>query len=220
MMRRLALALVLSTMAACTRPVLYYPVPPSQPEPAPAPAPTAVQPAGTPVLATVASSSTATGVDYLRERQIVVPVAGAPVSSIENTFDDPRDGGRMHRAVDILSPRGTPILSADDGVVLRMSTSPLGGICLYAADPDHRLVYYYAHMDRYHDSMISGRRLAKGDTIGFVGTTGNAPKNVPHLHFQVMAWPADGKYWNGEPINPYSALVGAERATVRVTGSP
>src|ERR1043166_2336334 len=147
-------------------------------------------------------------------------LTGAPVSSIENTFDDPRDGGRMHRAVDILSPRGTPILSADDGVVLRMSTSPLGGICLYAADPDHRLVYYYAHMDRYHDSMISGRRLAKGDTIGFVGTTGNAPKNVPHLHFQVRPWPADGKYWNGEPINPYSALVGAERATVRVTGSP
>jgi murein DD-endopeptidase MepM/ murein hydrolase activator NlpD len=226
-MPRLTLPLTLSltlSVGACTRPVLYYPTPESAPTPSlpPEPHQTAI-----PTLATAAIVSTSSsGTDYLRERQIIVPVANAPLNKIENTFDDPRDGGRVHRAVDILAPRGTPILSADDGYVLRLSTSALGGICLYAADAEGRLVYYYAHMDHYHESMADGRRLAKGDTIGFVGTTGNAPKDVPHLHFQVMRMPADGHYWNGEPINPYDVLVASDRSTlghgahVQRAGSP
>jgi len=114
------------------------------------------------------------------------------------------------------------ILSADDGRILRMSTNALGGITMYTVDSNNRLVYYYAHMDHYNDAMSPGRTIVRGDTLGYVGTTGNAPKDTPHLHFQVMRWPSDGKYWNGEPIDPFQALGGVlrgERAH-RTTNQP
>jgi murein DD-endopeptidase MepM/ murein hydrolase activator NlpD len=195
-----AIGLVASAATACARPVLYYPTPES------APVPTAA--AATEATSGVASASD----EYLRTRQIVLPVAGADMTKVDDSFNEPRDGGRVHRAIDILAPRGTPILSADDGKILRMTTSNLGGISMYTVDPESRLVYYFAHMDRYNDTMSPGRAIAKGDTLGYVGTTGNAPKDTPHLHFQVMRWPADGKYWNGDPIDPYEALGGVTRA--------
>ena len=156
---------------------------------------------------TIARTDAGSTIDYLRSREMLLPVAGASMRNVEDTFNEPRDGGeRVHRAIDILADRGTPILSADDGRVVRMTTSNLGGISMFTVDREARIVYYYAHMERYHPSMAEGRALSKGDTIGFVGTTGNAPKNVPHLHFQVMRMPADGRYWDGEPINPYPLL--------------
>ena len=155
----------------------------------------------------VPSPRTAAVIEKLRERELLIPVAGVGPSRIEDTFSAARDGGeRQHNAMDILAPRNTPVLSADDGVILRMSTSTLGGITLYAVDRDQQFVYYYAHLDRYHDGLNAGKKIQKGDTLGYVGTTGNAPKDVPHLHFQVMLWPSDGKWWNGEPVNPYPVL--------------
>lgn len=198
-------------LTACARPVLYYP----EPLGAGSSSPRGPAAASAPVLASAgetASASTVADIDYLRTRQLLVPVAGADMSKVYDTFDDPRDGGeRVHRAIDILAPRGTPILSADDGRILRMSTNALGGISMYTVDPQNRIVYYYAHMDHYNQAMSPGREIVKGDTLGYVGTTGNAPKNTPHLHFQVMRWPADGKYWNGEPIDPYELLGGRQR---------
>lgn len=145
--------------------------------------------------------------DRLRDHHLLIPVAGIGPEKIEDTFTAARDGGeRVHNAVDILAPRNTPILAADAGVVVRMSSNALGGITIFATDPDRQFVYYYAHLDHYASDLYAGRKLAKGDTIGYVGTTGNAPKDVPHLHFQIMRWPADGKYWIGEPINPYPFL--------------
>ena len=82
---------------------------------------------------------------------------------------------------------------------------------MYTVDPLNRLVYYYAHMDHYNAAMSVGRTISRGDTLGYVGTTGNAPKDTPHLHFQIMRWPADGKYWNGEPIDPFEFLGGVRR---------
>jgi murein DD-endopeptidase MepM/ murein hydrolase activator NlpD len=155
----------------------------------------------------VPSARTAAALEKLRERELVIPVAGVSPSRIEDTFSAARDGGeRQHNAMDILAPRNTPVISVDDGVILRMSTSPLGGINLYAADRAQEFVYYYAHLERYHDGLTTGKKIQKGDTLGYVGTTGNAPKDVPHLHFQVMLWPSDGKWWNGEPVNPYPVL--------------
>jgi murein DD-endopeptidase MepM/ murein hydrolase activator NlpD len=142
------------------------------------------------------------------------------MTHVEDSFNDPRDGERVHRAIDILAPRGTPIISADDGRIVRMTTSTLGGISMYTVDPDQRIVYYYAHMDHYNDAMTPGKTISRGDTLGFVGTTGNAPKNTPHLHFQVMRWPADGKYWNGEPINPFDLLGGHTHQAAAVTPRP
>jgi murein DD-endopeptidase MepM/ murein hydrolase activator NlpD len=159
------------------------------------------------------STSAAADIEYLRSRVMLVPVAGATMSNVEDSFSEPRDGGRVHRAIDILAPRGTPVLSADAGRVLRMTTSGLGGTAMFTVDAEGRIVYYYAHMDRYHEAMREGRELSKGDTIGFVGTTGNAPKNTPHLHFQVMRMAADGRYWDGEAINPYELLIESEKGS-------
>ena len=222
---------------ACARPVLYYPEPltaepkSAQPKPAESPSrqpPASGHPAESPrvPLMTVSeyrpagSTSASADAEYLRSRQIIVPVAGADMTRVEDSFNEPRDGDRVHRAIDILAPRGTAILSADDGRVVRMTTSPLGGISMYTIDPDQRIVYYYAHMDRYNEVMAPGRAISKGDTLGFVGTTGNAPKDTPHLHFQVMRWPADGKYWNGEPINPFDFLGGHTHQAAAITPRP
>jgi murein DD-endopeptidase MepM/ murein hydrolase activator NlpD len=204
--------IAIANVAACTRPVLYYPVPEGSRRAPPPPAAAT----GAPATATPTDllySASLSDADYLRARHILVPVAGANMAKVDDSFSEDRDGGeRTHRAIDILAPRGTPILSADDGKILRMSTNSLGGISMYTVDPENRLVYYYAHLDHYNDAMSPGHTITRGDTLGFVGTTGNAPKNTPHLHFQVMRWPADGKYWNGEPIDPYEALGGRPRS--------
>jgi len=182
-----------------------------------APTPVTVAPPPDSALGAVGEMDAMT---YLRERRLRFPVVGVDPSTVHDSFFDARDGGRTHRALDILAPRGTPILAADDGRIMRMTTSTLGGISMYTVDPDQRIVYYYAHMDHYNDAMTTGKTISKGDTLGFVGTTGNAPKNMPHLHFQVMRWPADGKYWNGEPINPYTLFVGEEPRRAAATPRP
>ena len=154
-----------------------------------------------------ASVSSVEAVDYLLARGILLPVAGITSDHLQDTFDEGRDAGRSHRALDILAPRGTPVLSADSGRILRISVSSLGGNTVYATDPLGRIVYYYAHLDGYQSGLTQGAPVARGDTLGFVGTTGNAPKDTPHLHFQVMRMPRDGKYWDGEPINPFPLLL-------------
>jgi len=153
-----------------------------------------------PTLGPLSSSET---VNYILGRGLLVPVAGVAVSQLTDTFDEGRDGGRVHRALDILAPRGTSVLSADDGRVLRVRPNALGGNTVYATDPEGRVVYYYAHLDAYRAGLAEGQTIARGDVLGTVGTTGNAPKDTPHLHFQVMSMPADGKYWDGDAINPY-----------------
>ena len=166
-----------------------------------------------PALATVAivpSARLAAAIEKLRDRQLTIPVEGVDGTRIEDSFTAARDRGeRQHNAVDILAPRNTPVVAADDGVILRMSRNALGGITIYAADRDREFVYYYAHLDRYQDGLAEGAKIRKGEVVGYVGTTGNAPKDVPHLHFQIMLWPADGRFWSGEPVNPYPVLRGA-----------
>jgi murein DD-endopeptidase MepM/ murein hydrolase activator NlpD len=178
--------------------------------PIPGKGPSAPDPTRHPSLAMVAvvpSARIALAIERLREKDLVIPVAGVGPARIEDSFTAQRDGGeRQHNAVDILAPRNTPIVAADDGTILRLSTNTLGGITIYAVDRDQQFVYYYAHLDHYQRGLNAGRPIQKGDTLGFVGTTGNAPKDVPHLHFQIMLWPSDGKWWNGEPVNPYPVL--------------
>jgi murein DD-endopeptidase MepM/ murein hydrolase activator NlpD len=148
--------------------------------------------------------------EYVRERRLIVPVAGVDPERVPDTFGAAR-GSRRHGALDIMAPRGTPVLSADDGRIIRLSSNRLGGLTIYASDPHERLVYYYAHLDRYADGLSAGMPLARGDTIGFVGSTGNASANAPHLHFQVMlAVPGRG-HWEGEPIDPRPYLTSNER---------
>lgn len=205
-MRRTASTALLLALAACVR----VPVTPA-PEPVPGPPSDGLPGSPNAVEADVPESESA-DVAYLDSRGLVVPVAGAGADALHDTFSAPRDGGRHHHAIDILAPRGTPVLSADDGRILRLSTNALGGITVYAVDPSGRLVYYYAHLDHYHHGLTAGMTLARGDTLGYVGTTGNAPPDTPHLHFQIMLMPKDGKYWYGDPIDPYPVLLAGARA--------
>jgi len=148
----------------------------------------------------------------LRARRLMVPVAGVEPGDVPDTFDAPRAGGRRrHQALDIPAPRGTPIVAADDGVVLELRANRLGGLTIYATDPDRRFVYYYAHLDRYRAGLRRGTTLGKGDVVGYVGTTGNADRAEPHLHFQVMVFPAGGEWWDGTPVDPRPYLASAGR---------
>ena len=220
----LFIAFAATTSTGCSRQLAAgYPAPRPTPASAPssataAPAPRVVL-AGAPTLGRSAVSEEE-AVRYLLERALDVPVAGRTARQLQDTFDEGRDGGRVHRALDILAPRGTPVLAADSGRVLRVKSNSLGGNTVYTTDPLGRIVYYYAHLDAYQPGLVEGLVIARGDTLGYVGTTGNAPKDTPHLHFQVMRMPPDGKYWDGEPINPYPLfLLDAARNDSLVQGA-
>jgi len=131
----------------------------------------------------------------------MVPVAGIPPSKISDTFRA-RRGDRIHSALDIMAPRGTPVISADAGKVFKIRSNTLGGLTIYALDPGERFVYYYAHLDRYAEGLREGESLQPGDVIGYVGTTGNAPPNAPHLHFQLLTYRGQGRWWDGDPLDP------------------
>ena len=178
------------------------------------PAPRQTGPAADPRLFDPAKGIvTIDDLDRLRERILAVPVLGAYPGDVPNSFVDGRSGGRRHNAADILAPRGTPVLSADDGVIRRLSTNSLGGITIYATDPEERFVYYYAHLDGYAPELRVDQRVRRGDILGYVGTTGNAPANSPHLHFQIMRLLDRDRLWDGVPIDPkpFLQLPGALR---------
>ena len=152
----------------------------------------------------------------LRATGLLVPVQGAAIGRIEDSFDAPRDGGRRHDAVDIFAPRGTPVLAATDGLVLRVGTNALGGNVIWTTDSGGSFAFYYAHLDRYARGIRQGDWVARGTVIGYVGTTGNAPADVPHLHFQLMRITDLKRWWNGTPLNPVPFLV-ADVAVTRAS---
>ncbi|MCM2315005.1 MAG: peptidoglycan DD-metalloendopeptidase family protein [Thermoanaerobaculia bacterium] len=148
-------------------------------------------------------------VDPGAPRPIIIPVAGVDRSAVRDMFDDGR-GDRRHEAIDIMASRGTPVLAADDGVVKKLFTSVGGGLTIYEFDPDERFCYYYAHLDRYADGLREGQRLRRGEIIGYVGSTGNASKDAPHLHFALIRLDADKRWWKGTYVNPYPLLAGPQ----------
>ncbi len=141
--------------------------------------------------------------DALWQRQIMVPVEGAERRTLRDNFTAKRAVG-IHGALDILAPRFTAVLASDDCIIGRLFSGPIGGIVIYAYDPEERFVYYYAHLQRYRRGLAVGDRVAKGSVIGYVGTTGNAPPDTPHLHFQVMKRAVGRAWWDGPAINPFS----------------
>jgi len=141
---------------------------------------------------------------YFRAHPLMVPVEGVSPSSLTDTYHQGRSGGRIHMATDILAMRGTPVLAAAKGRIIKLANGGAGGITIYIADASGRYVEYYAHLDGYAPDVKDGLAVQEGDVIGFVGTTGNAPPNTPHLHFQVMR--SDANYWNGTPIDVRSFI--------------
>jgi murein DD-endopeptidase MepM/ murein hydrolase activator NlpD len=146
-------------------------------------------------------------IDTLRERDLKIPVEGADSDDLRDTFSDARGSGRTHEAVDIMAARHTQVLAADDGVIRKLFNSQGGGgITIYQFDPTETFCYYYAHLDRYAAGLHEGQRVKRGDVIGYVGSTGNASPNAPHLHFAIFRLTPERQWWKGEPINPYPIL--------------
>ena len=142
-------------------------------------------------------------VEDLRRRSLLIPVRGLQADDLVSSFADARGSSRKHEAIDILAPRGTDVVAVEDGKVAKLFTSNAGGLTLYQFDPSERFVYYYAHLDSYAPGIKEGATLQKGDVVGTVGTTGNAPKNTPHLHFAVAKLDPDKRWWGGTALDPY-----------------
>ncbi|MEO7391534.1 MAG: M23 family metallopeptidase [Ramlibacter sp.] len=145
------------------------------------------------------------GATLLAARPLMIPVEGVPPAALLDTYEQGRVGHR-HEAIDIGAPRGTRVLAVDEGKVVKLFTSVPGGLTVYQFDPAGNLVYYYAHLDRYADNLKEGMTLRRGDLIGYVGSTGNASADAPHLHFAVFRLGPLRQWWHGEAINPYPAL--------------
>lgn len=167
--------------------------------------PEPVQPAPAP------AQPTSGDVAALAAKRLTIPVAGIEAAMLQDTFGDVRGGGtRGHEALDIMAARGTPVVAVEDGKIAKLFTSEQGGLTLYQFDPTQTYAYYYAHLDRYADGLAEGQEVKRGQVLGYVGFTGNASPEGPHLHFAIFRLGPERNWYDGTPINPYRPLGGNE----------
>lgn len=127
------------------------------------------------------------------EASLGFPVPGLDVNAVKSRFGVDRDAGRRrHHGLDIFAPRGTAVVALVDGYA-RPGTNELGGNVVWLTDGRRNL--YYAHLDRW--AFEDDAQVRMGDTLGYIGNTGNARTTPPHLHF--------GIYDNG-PVDPFPFL--------------
>ena len=141
---------------------------------------------------------------------LLIPVAGVRPEQLRDTFQESRSQGRSHDAIDIPAARGTPVLAAADGRIVKFFNSERGGITIYQLSADEKLIYYYAHLERYADGLTEGHIARRGEVIAYVGDTGNAGPGNYHLHFSVAIISDPKRYWTGTNINPYPLLRGTQ----------
>lgn len=153
-------------------------------------------------------ANTSGAIQKLRAMNLLLPIDKFDVNKIKGSFYESR-GGQRHGAADMLAPRNTPIRATSDGVIARLFQSRLGGTTIYQFDPSQSYVFYYAHLERYADGLHEGQHVKRGDVIGFVGTSGNAPPNTPHLHFSIGVLGANKQWWHATDIDPYEVFSGS-----------
>ena len=143
---------------------------------------------------------------------LAIPVAGITPSQLSDTYSQARAGGaRLHDAIDIMAPEGTPVVAATGGTVEKLFESKGGGgLTIYIRSPDQRWVFYYAHLQGYAPGLAEGQRVNRGQVIGRVGHTGNASPGGPHLHFAIHRMQPGEKWYQGSAINPYPLLAGKQ----------
>ncbi|HWS99136.1 MAG TPA: peptidoglycan DD-metalloendopeptidase family protein [Pyrinomonadaceae bacterium] len=168
-------------------------------------APTPAETEGTP---SAGGTPQASPVQPTPPGSLLIPVAGVRAEELRDTFQESRSEGRTHDAIDIAAPRGTPVLAASDGRIVKLWQSVPGGTTIYQLDPDDRTVYYYAHLDRYADGISEGHFARRGEVLAYVGDTGNAGAGNYHLHFSVLIVTDPKRYWDGTNVNPYPLLQG------------
>jgi murein DD-endopeptidase MepM/ murein hydrolase activator NlpD len=213
-MRVAAVALLALLVVACgrqeVRTVVIHPrsAPAAPAAPANAPAPTRsdpVPPPAPPAPPAPAAVGVGDGAALLVARHPSIPVEGVRAGDLRDTYDQGRGAGK-HEAIAIMATRGMRVFSVDDGKLVKLFTSVRGGLTVYQFDPQGELAYYYAHLDRYADGLKEGTQLRRGDLIGYVGSTGDAAPEAPHLHFAVFRLGPQKQWWKGEPVNPYPVL--------------
>ena len=191
---------------AATPAVTASPTP--TPELSPSPSPT---PAASPGASPQAQGLLSDPASAVASMRLLIPVEGVRPEQLQDTFKDARSEGRVHDAIDIIAPRGTPVLAATDGRVVKLFNSAKGGITFYQlAAADEHYVLYYAHLERYADGLSEGHVARRGETLGYVGDTGNATPGNTHLHFQIYRVADPKHFWTGENLNPYPLLRGAQ----------
>jgi murein DD-endopeptidase MepM/ murein hydrolase activator NlpD len=149
--------------------------------------------------------------NFIGQVELIIPVAGVRPEQLLDTFDDARSEGRVHDAIDIMAPAGTPVLAAAAGKIVKLFQSERGGMTIYQLSADEKTIYYYAHLQGYANGLAEGNVVRQGDVIAYVGDTGNAGVGNYHLHFSIAAVSDPKRYWEGTAINPYPLL----RSTVR-----
>jgi murein DD-endopeptidase MepM/ murein hydrolase activator NlpD len=140
--------------------------------------------------------------------QLTIPVRGIRPEQLRDSYHAPRGGSRVHHAIDIMAPGGTPVVAAADGTILKLRSGGNGGITIYQLDPDGRTLYYYAHLQRYAAGIREGLPVWRGQVIAYVGDTGNAGAGNHHLHFSVGVLTNPRRWWESENVNPYPLLAG------------
>ena len=143
---------------------------------------------------------------YIGQLKLIIPVLGVKPDQLRDTFDEARSEGRVHDAIDIPAPQGTPVLAAADGQIAKLFQSVRGGTTVYQYSTDKKVVYYYAHLRSYAEGLTEGKFAKQGEVIAYVGDTGNAGAGNYHLHFSIAILTDPKRYWEGTNINPYPLL--------------
>ena len=184
---------------------IAVPLPPPPAEvttPAAEPSPPAIAPEPPAPASPPAQTSAA---PQLSRGSLTIPVQGMAAARLADSFNEVHSGQR-HEAIDIIAPRGTPVIAAEDGRIVKLFTSKPGGLTVYQFDASEKFAYYYAHLDRYAPGLAEGQQVKRGDVLGYVGSSGNASPNAPHLHFAIFVLGAEKRWWQGTAINPYPIL--------------
>ncbi len=150
--------------------------------------------------------STPAPIQQASSGDLLIPVAGVKPEQLQDTFTAARSAGRTHDAIDIPAPKGTPVLAVADGPIIKLFLSKPGGITIYQLAQDNRTIYYYAHLERYADGLAEGHFARRGETIAYVGDTGNAGPGNYHLHFSISLVKDPKRWWEGVNINPHPLL--------------
>ena len=156
------------------------------------------------------SAPSSSSAPSINSAKLLIPVAGVRPDQLQDTFKDARSEGREHDAIDIMAPRGTPVLATADGRIVKLFYSEKGGITIYQLANDSKMIYYYAHLERYADGLAEGHYARQGEVIGYVGDTGNSTPGNYHLHFAISIVDDPNQWWGGVAINPYPLLRGNE----------
>ena len=156
-------------------------------------------------VATTGTAAAKAAIELLRDRDLKIPVEDVDRDDLHDSYQDAR-GGRVHEAIDIMAPRGTPVRAVENGRIVKLFNSKQGGLTIYMFDPSETFCYYYAHLNGYAADIKEGQTVRRGQVIGYVGSTGNASEDAPHLHFSIFRLTPERQWSKGDPLNPYEVL--------------